>query len=231
MKRTKTNRIWFFITLGGVLTMIALFAGNFITRILGIIIIVYVLFFIVGRIGSRRSSENKKQERSAKKDDPIDASWHEVHAEEPRKEEFHKEEPRKEKAANDPAGSLQADIRGIERAADGIRHSQIREKAFHVLRVAKDIIREHTEENQKCRGYRQFENYYVPTLKSVITNYRMMEIKGMANAKMQEDFLAYLERCDDAFTNLYNSMFNDDIMEMEVQMEAMDIILKRDGLL
>jgi len=48
---------------------------------------------------------------------------------------------------------------------------------------------------------------------------------------MQKDVLAYLDSCGDAFTKMYNNMFSGDILKMEVDMEAMDIIMKRDGLL
>lgn len=223
------------------LLILGMVFGPLIIRILCITGLIYLGIFIVGRIGSKKTKEKTEPEKTPDEDvrqknssrsteNIVDGKWREIDPEEPREEapheeETHEEEPQKE------AGSLSANIQTISKAADGIRDQQAREKAFHVLILAKDIIREHEEENNKCRSFRQFENYYIPTLKSVITNYRAMEIKGMANAQMQEDFMEYLKKCDEAFTNIYNSMFNDDILEMEVQMEAMNIILKRDGLL
>ena len=52
----------------------------------------------------------------------------------------------------------------------------------------------------------------------------------MVTSKMENDVLAYLESSGDAFTHLYNSMFSDDIMTMEVRWRAMDLIMKRDVL-
>lgn len=131
----------------------------------------------------------------------------------------------------DSPASLKDHINEFSRAASKIRHPKIREQAFHVLILAKDIIHAHENGHDKGRNYKQFENYYVPTVTSVVKNYCSIEAKGMMTSKMEKDVLSYLESCGDAFTNLYNSMFSNDILNMEVQMEAMDLIMKKDGLL
>ena len=163
----------------------------------------------------------------------VDGKWREVNEKDEEKKTAYSESTASEPKDDEPdaPATLQDNIREISKTAAGIRHQKIREQTYHVLMLAKDIIYEHDIGHNKIRGYSQFENYYVPTLTSVIKNYYSIETRGMANSNMQEDVIAYLEKCGDAFTNLYNSIFSKDIMSMEVQMEAMDIILKRDGLL
>ena len=201
----------------------------------------------IGLIDSREIQGNTESgwgDRNSWQDDAgtIDGTWHEVHENEPEAvdgtwREYHEEEDKKKEdtdsgmADSESPATLEDNIKALSEAASGIRNQKIREQAFHVLLLAKDIINEHEGGHNKCRNYRQFETYYVPTVTSVVRNYCSMEAKGMVTSKMEEDVLAYLESCGDAFTHLYNSMFSDDITTMEVQMEAMDLIMKRDGLL
>ena len=200
----------------------------------------YFIMLVLEKLGFINSREIQRNEEPVREEnhsrgvepDAVDGIWREVREDEEEK----KEEPAAEFSdsdATDPdsPASLQDNIRALSKAASEIRHQKIREQAFHVLILAKDIIREYESGHNKCRNYRQFENYYVPTVTSVVKNYCSVEAKGMVTSKMEKDVLAYLESCGDAFTNLYNSMFSDDIMNMEVQMEAMDLIMKRDGLL
>ena len=198
----------------------------------------YFIMLVLEKLGFINSREIKRNEEPVREEnyarnvepEAVDGEWREVH------EDEEEETEDKVSSASDPDDpgapvSLQDTIRQFSEAASGIRHPKIREQAFHVLILAKDIIHKHENGHDKCRNYKQFENYYVPTVTSVVKNYGSIEARGMATAKMEEDVLSYLESCGDAFTNLYNSMFSDDILNMEVQMEAMDLIMKKDGLL
>lgn len=206
----------------------------------------YFIMLVLEKIGLVDSREIMRNEEPGwEESQTVDGSWHEVRRDDIEavdgtwREVNEDEEEKKEDTVTSDSGpddpgspaSLQDNIRDFSEAASGIRHQKIREQAFHVLIIAKDIIKEHENGHNKCRNYRQFENYYVPTVTSVVKNYCSMEAKGMVTPKMENDVLAYLESSGDAFTQLYNSMFSDDIMTMEVQMEAMDLIMKRDGLL
>ena len=225
---------------------LAVLTGGYFGRILFPVIVLGLVIFIIAQIRRRanRINQQKKEEPKPKAESKIetknvvDGVWREVRekAPAPAKEASPKEMAAKEMAAAkaSPAAELdplQADIREISEAADRIRNNQIRGYVYHLEILAKDIIREHAQENVHRTSYHQFESYYIPTLKSVVNNYSRMEARGMATAKMQKDMLDYLESCDTAFSKLYNSMFEDDVFDMEVKMEAMNIILKRDGLL
>ena len=212
----KGIRFWFI--LAAIFFVFSLLAGRFVGRILFLVAIIYLIIFIIGRIGSRAENTERRQEKAPETKAP-EVNTANVVYEEPAKEEEIFLTP------------LEADFKEIETCATGIRNDQIRGLAFHVLFVAKDIYREHTEENNSCSNYAQFEGYYIPTLKSVVKNYSVMESRGLATANIQKDMLTYLESCDTALTKLYNSMFEDDLFDMEVKMEAMNIILHKDGLL
>ena len=179
---------------------------------------------MAGRSPSGQSTSSRRDTSNA-----VDGTWREVPDDE--KEKTPNADPEPSGSDAPEPESLQDYIRLLSRSAEGIRHPKIREQVYHVLLRAKDIIYEHDTGHSKSRNFNQFEKYYVPTLTSVVTNYSSVEAKGMATAKMQKDVMDYLESCGDAFTKMYNNMFSNDILKMEVDMEAMDIIMKRDGLL
>ena len=198
----------------------------------------YFIMLVLEKLGFINSRELKRNDEPVREEshtrnvepEAVDGEWREVREDEEEKTE---DKVSSDSSATDPdfPASLQDHIRELSEAASEIRHPKIREQAFHVLILAKDIIHAHENGHDKGRNYKQFENYYVPTVTSVVKNYCSIEATGMASSKMEKDVLSYLESCGDAFTNLYNSMFSDDIMNMEVQMKAMDLIMKKDGLL
>ena len=198
----------------------------------------YFIMLVLEKLGFinnreiKRNDEPVREESHTRNVEPeaVDGEWREVREDEEEKTEDKVSSASDTVDPEEPA-SLQDHIRELSEAASEIRHPKIREQAFHVLILAKDIIHAHENGHDKGRNYKQFENYYVPTVTSVVKNYCSIEATGMASSKMEKDVLSYLESCGDAFTNLYNSMFSDDIMNMEVQMKAMDLIMKKDGLL
>ena len=198
----------------------------------------YFIMLVLEKLGFinnreiKRNDEPVREESHTRNVEPeaVDGEWREVREDEEEKTEDKVSSDSDTVDPEEPA-SLQDHIRELSEAASEIRHPKIREQAFHVLILAKDIIHAHENGHDKGRNYKQFENYYVPTVTSVVKNYCSIEATGMASSKMEKDVLSYLESCGDAFTNLYNSMFSDDIMNMEVQMKAMDLIMKKDGLL
>lgn len=126
---------------------------------------------------------------------------------------------------------LMEQLRKIDSSLYLICCMDIRNTGCRVQRLAQNIVHERYVEHNDCKGFSQFKNYYLPTLRKTVENYSSMERKGIIDMKVREDMLSYLRSCEEAFTRLYNSMFDDDILNMEVQMEAMNVTLKRDGLL
>lgn len=219
---------------------VTLLAGGYFGRILFPIIVMFLVVFFITRSRRRRArseqQEEKQPETKTEAQNVVDGVWREVREEAPKREAPAQKTAAKESSAAQasPAAGLdplKADLYEISEAAGRIRNNQIRGYVFHLVILAEDIIREHAQENVHQTSYHQFESYYIPTLKSVVKNYSATESKGMASDKLQKDMTSYLESCDAAFTKLYNSMFEDDVFDMEVKMEAMNIILKRDGLL
>ena len=199
--------------------ILALIAAMRFARVIGIICLIWLAIFIFARVSTRKrenSGSEKEQSRVADEAGP-----------EPSKAESSKVRD----DGKDPYKAAMEHIRALSVSLFRICDMDIRNAGMRVQRIAKDIIREKYEDKNECKGYAQFERYYLPTFRKTVDNYSRMERKGMTDPKIRADMIAYLQSCEDAFSRLYSSMFNKDILDMEVQMKAMNMTMKRDGLL
>lgn len=194
----------------GILTLAAVLRY---ARVIGVILVVWLVIFLFARV-SGRDSRKEKSEKEPDKSRVVDEA---------------EEEPSEKET--DPYKAAQAHVKAISASLFKICCMDIRNAGMRSLRIARDIIREKYEEKKDCKGYAQFERYYLPTFRKTVDNYGKMEQKGIVDLKIRSDMQDYLESCEEAFSKLYASMFSDDILNMEVQMEAMNITMKRDGLL
>jgi len=95
------------------------------------------------------------------------------------------------------------------------------EKVLHTLK----------DKPEKIQTTRQLFNYYLPTIDKVVSRYQRIEASGVDNPQMPEKLKAYLKNVNDAMGNLYDGLFDNDKLNVEVDIEAMTIAIKRDGLL
>ena len=206
---------------GAITVIVCIFAirflmGTILARLLIVLAAVMIGIFALARFGSRKQENTGTGKKTAETKQASKA------------QETGKTE--QSSPASDEPQSMNGHIRAAAKSLHNICCMDIRNLGLNVLKTAKNILKEN-EEGNTCQGFSQFENYYLPTFRKTVENYSMMEGKGVTTLKHREDMLAYLKSCDEAFSRIYSSMFDDDIMDMKVQMEAMNLTFRRDGLL
>lgn len=95
------------------------------------------------------------------------------------------------------------------------------EKVLHALK----------EKPEKIQTTRQLFNYYLPTLQKVVSRYQRIESSGVDNPDIPEKLKKYLSDVKEAMASLYEGLYDNDKLHVEVDMEAMTMAIKRDGLL
>lgn len=108
-----------------------------------------------------------------------------------------------------------------EIAETGIKAVGSIEKVLHTLR----------QKPEKIQTTRQLFNYYLPTIEKVVTRYQKIEASGVDNPDIPDNLKNYFRNIDEAMENLYEGLFDNDKLNVAVDMEAMTIAIKRDGLL
>ena len=112
-----------------------------------------------------------------------------------------------------------------------VRNTDVREAGNEISVVMEKILTTLREKPKKISSVRQFFNYYLPTLGDVTKRYISVEKSGVPAAESTDKVLAYLKDVKTAMEKQYNNLFEEDVLNMEVDMEAMTMAIKREGLL
>ena len=112
-----------------------------------------------------------------------------------------------------------------------ISNSEIRAAGNEVCEEASRILTALRKNAKQIPTARQFWNYYLPSLGTIVTKYEKIEKSGVPDDKMTEKVLTYLKEIKVALGKLYKSLFDDDKLDLSVEMEAMKMAMQRDGLM
>ena len=112
-----------------------------------------------------------------------------------------------------------------------VRSTPIRTKATAICGSVEKILNVLREKPESIPAVRQFLNYYLPTLGEIITKYERVERSGVDMQDMTAKVSEYLDKIDAAMDKQYENLFQSDFLDMTVEMEAMTMACKRDGLL
>jgi len=124
-----------------------------------------------------------------------------------------------------------ANLMELRRITMRIRSNEIRSLSNQICATAEKILKTLKEKPDSIPAQRQFFNYYLPTLGSILTKYLRVEKSDVPSQNMEENVVSYLKDIKNAMDKQYENLFENDILDLSVEMEAMTIACKRDGLL
>lgn len=119
----------------------------------------------------------------------------------------------------------------LRRLSMRVKDKSIHVKANNICQVIDKILQTLRQKPEKIEKTRQFFNYYLPTLSEILTKYRRIEDSGVPHDDIKEKVDAYLDDIKAAMDKQYANLFADDVLDMTVDMEAMKMAIKRDGLI
>ena len=112
-----------------------------------------------------------------------------------------------------------------------LKDPQIRRLSEEICAIADKILRALAEQPKDIRRTRQFFNYYLPTLGEILRKYRVLEESGIPADTATENVISGLETIRTAMEKQYANLFDDDILDLTVEMEVLKQVCRRDGLL
>ena len=116
-------------------------------------------------------------------------------------------------------------------AVNRIRDNDVRAASDKALRQAEQVIKVLREQPDDIRTCHQFLNYYLPTLEVVIKKFATLEGSGVDISQTREHMLSYLSDIGKAMDKQYTNLFENEKLDLSVEMEAMQNAFKRDGLI
>lgn len=112
-----------------------------------------------------------------------------------------------------------------------IKNQQIRTESEVICKSVDKILRTLREQPEDIPEARQFFNYYLPTFGKIISKYLMLEKSGIPAQNVTESTISCLTDIKTALEKQHANLFEDDMLDLSVEMEALKINCKRDGLL
>jgi len=135
---------------------------------------------------------------------------------------------------NRPAAVLtkaRADLLELRRVQVKIRHRGIMALCREITEIGDKILTTLKQKPNAVSDARQFLNYYLPTLRKVLASYVRVEESGSMTEELQNNTLTHLGEIRKAMEKQYNSLFDEDKLDLTVDMEALTLACRRDGLL
>jgi len=115
--------------------------------------------------------------------------------------------------------------------AGRIKNEEVRNALLPALDKADEIIKVLKKDPDNIQNTKQFLNYYIPTLDAILKKYLKLENSNVDITQETEKILTYLADINKAMDRQYKNLFNDDKLDLSVEMEAMTMAFKRDGLI
>lgn len=119
----------------------------------------------------------------------------------------------------------------IRRRIPHIQNIPIRTVSGKICDEADKILKTLRKKPEIIPRVRQFLNYYLPTLGSILEKYVRLEQGGVVADDISENTLEHLIDIKHAMEKQYEALFDDDKLDLTVEMEALKIACLRDGLL
>jgi len=169
---------------------------------------------------------------SLQKDEKKPADTGESQTDEPQKEAQNEaSSPVLTEEQNEILKNGRAHLMEIRRRMTHIGNIPIRTVSGNICEEADKILRTLRDKPELIPRVRQFLNYYLPTLGSILEKYVRLEQSGVVADGISDNTLEHLIDIKHAMERQYEALFDDDKLDLTVEMEALKIACLRDGLL
>ena len=112
-----------------------------------------------------------------------------------------------------------------------LKNQEIRKKNDEICEAANRIIGEIRNHQGNILEVRRLFNYYLPTLEKILRNYEKLERAGMVKEETIQSTFKCLTNIKMTMEKQYEKLFGKCEMDLEVEMEVLNMICKRDGLI
>ena len=141
------------------------------------------------------------------------------------------------KEKNDPdspaavLSKARADLMELRRMQVKLRNREIANLCRELTDTVDKILTALKQKPKAVSGARHFLNYYLPTLGKILKSYVRVEESGSMTEELKNSTVTHLGEIRKAMEKQYDSLFDDDKLDLTVDMEALTLACKRDGLL
>ena len=124
---------------------------------------------------------------------------------------------------------LKQNIHELRKLYDEINDEIILKLLKDIIKVSDKIYNEVVVNTDKLYKLERFNNYYLVTVKKIVEKYIRLSKNKIKNSKNEEFLIKIQEFLKDvtlSFDNLYQSLYNDEILDLDAEMQVMEKEMK-----
>ena len=117
-----------------------------------------------------------------------------------------------------------------DRTGDGV----LKEKISALLKLLDAIRHAVNTDPGRVESLNKFVDYYTPTTIKLIERYLQFESSSViteAIRKTMDDILRSLDKVIDGYEKLLDTLYKDDLLDLNAEMDVMETVMKQDGLI
>lgn len=114
-----------------------------------------------------------------------------------------------------------------------IRDPEIRVKINELMRITDKIVQDAIQDPSDIPQIQKFMNYYLPTTLKLLNTYDRMSAQGIEGENLDKTMKSITDMLDDAiaaYKRMLDSLFADQAMDIETEIQVMNTMLAREGL-
>ena len=181
-----------------------------------LILILLIIFVVVVIISVSRDGKKAEKKISAKTDNPQE------------KTEDGRPLTAEEQAALKKGAHNLLELRKL---GTSIQDSGVKRGSSEICRLFERTLQILRQKPDQIANARQCLNYYIPTFGEILEKYQRLESNGALTEDMNAKVMKYLDDIHAALEKLNTKLFENDKLDMSVEMKAMSIAFQRDGLI
>ena len=124
---------------------------------------------------------------------------------------------------------LKQNIHELRKLYDEINDEIIQKLLKDIIKISDKIYKEVVVNTDKLYKLEHFNNYYLVTVKKIVEKYIRLSKNKIKNSKNEEFFIKiqeFLKNVTLSFDNLYQSLYNDEILDLDAEMQVMEKEMK-----
>ncbi len=124
---------------------------------------------------------------------------------------------------------LKQNIYELRKLYDEINSEVVKKRLKEIIQISDKIYKEVVLNTDKLYKLEHFNNYYLITIKKIVEKYIKLSKNKIRNSQNEEFFIKieeFLKNVTMSFNNLYQSLYTDEIIDLDAEMQVMEKEMK-----
>lgn len=124
---------------------------------------------------------------------------------------------------------LKQNIYELRKLYDEVNNEVVQKLLKDIIKISDKIYKEVVVNTDKLYKLDRFNNYYLITIQKIVKKYINLSKNKIRNSQNEEFFTKieeFLKNVTLSFNNLYQSLYNDEIIDLDAEMQVMEKEMK-----